>query len=534
MIIIGVVLVISAFFLFFRLGHYGLWDDEAGTALYAQSVWQTGDTYALLDHNLIAHNSGAELKDLHNRYIPPLGFYLAAPFVGLGEGSAFAARLPFALCGLLTVALMLFWLWRANASLSTWLLTSAGILGNVSLMLYARQCRYYSPAILFTTILAFLYCYRDQRKRTLLSISLVSILLLASNYLCYAAVYACLAVDYLLWGRRTRPIRHSDLAIIFGPQLVLGGLLTSVYNPLGKDIWHLTTTSWMSDKVTLFLWNLRELNSCELGVGLLILIAPFLYRFTKEERLLRCSMAIFTYIFVIALLSPQPIQLLSVAFVRYLAPLIPLCIFTATLSIQALTVRSKWLAVILAALAFGTNVLHGGPAVGIDRATGFSRIIAEGRFRSTVVNFTRELISPPPSAYRATADWINQNLKGKESIWVVPSFATYPLMYHAPKATYAWQLKEKTGQFKELPDIHFMNKTLPDYVIVFGPGIDEIRGVLKNMSGRYIQIEVIDQYWYDLTRPELFWHSFQEIRNFSPTSEAIYIFKRVSKSSDVT
>ena len=128
-----IVLASMAFLMFFRLGHYALWDDEADTALFAISVWRTGDTYAMLDHNLIAHTYGQELKDLRNRYIPPLAFYLAAPFIGLaGQGTTFWARFPFAVCGWLTVAVLLLWLWKANATVRTWLLMSAGILGNVS------------------------------------------------------------------------------------------------------------------------------------------------------------------------------------------------------------------------------------------------------------------------------------------------------------------------------------------------------------------------------------------------------------------
>jgi len=219
-----VVIIVSSFFLFYRLGHYALWDDEATTAMFAQSVWDTGDTYAIRDHNIIAYNSGAELRDLRNRYIPPLQFYLAAPFVGYAPGSALAARLPFAICGLLTIGIMLVWLWRARASVSTWLLMSAGILGNVSLMLYSRQCRYYSLAILATTALAFLYVFRDNRKRTLFAIVLVSLMLLASNFMFYIAVYVCLIVDYLLWGRKIRPLKLSELGMIFIPQFIFGGL----------------------------------------------------------------------------------------------------------------------------------------------------------------------------------------------------------------------------------------------------------------------------------------------------------------------
>lgn len=528
-IIAIIVLIISSFFLFYNLGHYALWDDEATTALFAQSVWRTGDTSAIRAHNLVAYKSGIELEDFRNRYVPPLQFYLAAPFVGLFPGSAFAARLPFALCGLFTIIVILFWLWRSEASISTWVLMSMGLLGNVSLMLYSRQCRYYSFVILTATVLAFLYFFRDSHKKTLLVITLVSLFLLASNYLCYAAVVICLIMDYLIWGRKTCPYRYSELAVILGPQLLLGGWLVSVYNPFGKNIWDVPAASSLWEKVILFWWNFRDLNSCELGVGVLILSAPLLFFYTKDQRLLRCPVAIFIYILVISLLSPQPLRLLSVAFVRYLSPLIPICIFTAVLSIQALSVRFKWLAVPLAILAFGTNILNGGPLAGIDKKTIFSQVIAEGRFRSTAFEFTKELIAPPPSAYRETADWINQNLREKESVWVVPDFATYPLMYHAPKAMYAWQLREVKRQFKGLPEIHFMGKVPPRYVIAFGPYLQEAKEVFQRLETRgirYVQISEINGYWYDLTRPELFWHSFREIQEYSPTSERIYIFKR--------
>ena len=112
MVIAIVVIIASSFFIFYNLGNYALWDDEATTAMFAQSVWDTGDTYAMRDHNIIAYNSGIELRNFRNRYMPPLQFYLAAPFVGIAPGSALAARLPFAICGLLTILLMLTWLWR--------------------------------------------------------------------------------------------------------------------------------------------------------------------------------------------------------------------------------------------------------------------------------------------------------------------------------------------------------------------------------------------------------------------------------------
>ena len=143
--IIGI--VVAGILLLFRLDAAALWDDEATTALYAQSVWENGDTDAMIGHNLVAYQSGVELRGMKNRVLPPLTFYLAAPFVGNAPGSALAARFPFAMCGLFTVGMILLWLWQARARWSTWILWLAGLLTNVSFLLYSRQCRYYAVVI---------------------------------------------------------------------------------------------------------------------------------------------------------------------------------------------------------------------------------------------------------------------------------------------------------------------------------------------------------------------------------------------------
>src|SRR5690242_1214516 len=111
------VLIASAVLLFARLGHYALWDGEAGTALSALGVWRTGDTTALIDHNIVAVENGKDLANLHERFMPPLPAFLAAPFVGMLGRNAWAARLPFAFCGFLCVALLVRWLWVDQASM---------------------------------------------------------------------------------------------------------------------------------------------------------------------------------------------------------------------------------------------------------------------------------------------------------------------------------------------------------------------------------------------------------------------------------
>src|SRR5687767_15609907 len=102
---VGAVFLLAwAALLFTRLGHYALWDDEANTALFAQGVWRTGDTSAVVGHNVVGYRSGLELQGLKNRLIAPLAYYVAAPFVALGGTGSWGVRLPFALLALVAGA----------------------------------------------------------------------------------------------------------------------------------------------------------------------------------------------------------------------------------------------------------------------------------------------------------------------------------------------------------------------------------------------------------------------------------------------
>ena len=525
--LIGVLLLVCVgVLLFARLGHTALWDDESTTALYGKAVWRTGDSWALIDHNVVAFRNGVELRGLRNRYMPPLGFYLAAPFVGLLGDTSFAARLPFAVCGFLTVALIVRWLWRDRADGLTWLLIALGVVGNVSFMLFARQCRYYALSILLSTGLAYLYCHRGARRRTWLAVGFLSVALLASNPLNYAALYVVAAVDYVLWGRRSRPLTRADWPLLIAPQVILGAALLCVWNPLmARRVWPVEAEVWLADRLTIFWWNLRDLNGCEFGVVALMLAAPLVWIRVREPWLVRGPAAFLAYIVAITLLSPQQTLGTVVATVRYLVPLIPLCIAIGVLTIRALTGRRAWLAVPLALVAFMTNLMHGGPYARFAGRTIFSDAVGENRLRCTLFDYVSELRSPHPSSYAVVADWIEQNVRDEQPVYVVPNFATYPLMFHAPHALYAWQLVwPAEPQFARLDPIHFFGRKSPDYMIVFGPVVMRLKGDLERQG--YDRIAVIDCFWADLIRPELFYHAFRPVVEFDRSNLGVHVFRR--------
>ena len=517
--IAAIIVVGSAVLILTGLGRYAFWNDEAYTALLAKSVWRTGDTCAVFGHNLIAFQGGAALEGLRHRFDPPLAYYLAAPFLGLFGDHALAGRLPFALCGLAAIALIVRWAWRAGADTRSWVLLAAAVLGNVSFVLYSRQCRYYALAVLCSTALAYLYAHWDGRRRGLAAMAVVSLCLLATNYLNYAALYACGVVDYLAWGRQRRRFTRHELLLLLAPQAIVGAVLVSVWNPLGKAVVPYASASWLADRATLLWWNVRDLVRCEYGVGLFLLAAPLAAWARGSRWLLRGFVALLIYILTVALLSPQPVAATDVADVRYLVPLIPLGIALSVLVVAAVARRFPWAAAALAIAGFGSNLLGGVPLAGDP-------------VRATLYEYIGELTHPRQTPYGAAAAWINQNLAEGCSAWVLPEYALSPLMFHAPRAVYAWQLSDPPhDQFRGLPDIHFKDRVPPDYIIAFGPVVMPLRRTLDAWRAkglRYYSADTLPVYWRDGTRPELVWHAFRALEDYEASSEGVYIFVRRS------
>jgi hypothetical protein len=516
-----IVVAAAACLLFSGLGAYSLWDDEAAQTITAEQVWRTGDTSVVAGHNLVAYDGGAELQGLRDRATPPLPSYLMAPFVGSNTISALRPRLPFALCGLAFAVLFTAWALRAGSDSTTRILLGMGLLGNVPFLLYCRQARYYAIVLLCSLAIGWIYLRWNGSRRALVGLSALMFCLLASHTMSFAAVAVVLLVDYLVWQRRVRPLGAGGWALVLGPQLVLGLAMLAVWNPLattrGSDLFSNT----LSQRLEIFWWNLRDLDRAELGVGAVLLGAPVVWLVRgRNPILIRGPVAILVYCLVVAFVTPKVFaRSPRTADVRYLLPLLPLCIAIAAVALRAATGPRRCLALAMGAVAFGTNLLCGGPA------------LPHG-LRSTIAQFVGELRHPVPGPYSATVEWINGHVTAGQTIWVLPGYAAYPLMYHAPQAIYAWQLRyPPEPQFAGLGAIHFFGIEPPDYMISFGPYIGGTLQVIQ--SGRklgfyYKRIALIDEYWVTEHRPSLISHEFQDKTGYDRRYEAIYVFRHVT------
>src|ERR1700722_8761019 len=180
----AIILIGSVLLIFTRLGHYALWDDEAITAMTGRGVWRTGDTSAWADdHNLVAYRNGLLINHFADRYTPPLQFYLLAPFMGLLGESSFVCRLPFAICGIITVGLMLRWLWRVRPEPIVWWAATFLILTNASFFLFQRQCRYYALATALTVAVAYFYYKWNTARSPVWPLAVALTVLLSAQYL---------------------------------------------------------------------------------------------------------------------------------------------------------------------------------------------------------------------------------------------------------------------------------------------------------------------------------------------------------------
>jgi hypothetical protein len=513
----AITLMISAAMLFTHLGHYALWDDESLVGLIAQGVWRTGDTTAINDRNIVAYRDGLLLKNFKDRSSPPLQYFIVAPFVGLLGPHSWAVRLPMSIMGMACVGLMMRWLWVDKADLGLWIVFVLALLGNVSFFLYFRQCRYYAPSMLLLTATAYLYTHLKSRK-TVILLSIVLLLLLTANYMTFAAVVGMLVIDYFFWGRKRRHLDWIDWAIVLLPLLVIGTVVVWIWNPLSINQFA-EKGSWIDDRLLLLWWHVRDLTVCELGATLALLAAPFVAVFKKQVGLRRATVALAVGIAVITIASPQKTAGALVADVRYLSSLIPICIAVEAMTLRA--VCGRWVLYVgvpIACVLFETNLLQGS-------------WLCDQRFRppirSTVGLFIEELADPPPDPFTAAANWINSNVDDSASILVLPDYVCYPLMFHAPKAIYAWQLDDKADPiYQTLPAINFQNRVPPDYIMIFGRAAQPANTLTLGGVIQYPLVATLDVYGRDAFRPEMFLRSFRPITGFDPMVDGIRIYKR--------
>lgn len=199
--------------IFWRLDGVPLWRDEATTAVWGRLMAETGSAlpYAFdrRDGQLLVQDDDGH--DINSRLLPAMQSYLQIYVSAAGHkflgGGTWQARLPFALFGLATLAL-LYWLGRVVGG-PAWLPLALPVSACVSIYFLhaARQGRYYI-LVVFATVLLLVQVARYLRKPDLgrrwqfqAQLCLIGCLLYVGNYLSFAATWLALGLFFLITDR---------------------------------------------------------------------------------------------------------------------------------------------------------------------------------------------------------------------------------------------------------------------------------------------------------------------------------------------
>jgi hypothetical protein len=213
-----VIISISAALLLTNLGAGYLWADEGDTAVLASNIVRFGLPKAWDGTTFMDSDFGARVNGQMIMVTSPwLQYYVTAAFFRQFGESTFAARLPFALAGLLTIGEVYFFALRATANRQAALLASILTMCSVQFLLFCRQSRYYAFAMLLTCLLIDIFLRMKSPKCAVL-FSIVAVLLFHTHPIGLVPVFALGALALI---HPTFSAQRRWFGITIGPILIL-------------------------------------------------------------------------------------------------------------------------------------------------------------------------------------------------------------------------------------------------------------------------------------------------------------------------
>lgn len=160
-----------------NLGSGYLWADEGDTAVLASNILKFGVPKAWDGVTFMDSDFGArENEQLVMVSTPWAQYYIAAASFFIFGENTFAARLPFALAGWVSILVAYFSVWRITTNRSAAFCASALMVCSAQFLLYARQSRYYALSMVFTCLLLWLFLQMKSGRHCVL-FAVIAILL---------------------------------------------------------------------------------------------------------------------------------------------------------------------------------------------------------------------------------------------------------------------------------------------------------------------------------------------------------------------
>jgi len=324
MLVFLLVVGLSVVLCFCGLGKRTLWQDEGETAVLAQRVLIYGTPRAMDGYNLVYQDWGGHYQfDKEYRWIyHPWGqFYLTAvSFAVLGQTN-FAARFPFAVCGVLTVALLYIFVWRHWRSLTAAALSALLLATSTAFVLHCRQCRYYGLSALtcLSVVIIFVELMKQPWRRWWVMFGVALAAQFYTDFGTLIVILPALAISLWPMGARKKEIIAAAKGFALAVFIMMPGLIFH---------WHRLTAAGSSWHI--FLQTLPvNIYYFDNWFAPLIFLLPagvlFVWRIVKSERqlseqdriIITCIIVMGTTLVGMSWAAPCP-------YIRYLIPSISL------------------------------------------------------------------------------------------------------------------------------------------------------------------------------------------------------------------
>ena len=524
-----VVLALALVPLFRDLGGPPLWEDEGDTAAFAQRIVETGlptawDGRAFLDsdygYRIAPHLLGHDFVMVGTPWLP---FYVTAgSFALLGESNR-AARLPFALASLATLALLYLWVARVTGCSRAAFAAALPLLANAQFLLYARECRSYAPNMLLTTAVLAGFSQLGARKRSALLV-VAAILLFHVQILPVAIAVATCGALALLHPR----FRPRLPALLWRAPVVMA--LTLPWLALG---WNAVQTNWrpLESPAELPLRALQLAAESMVAVPWLAwaIAIPWLWRRFRggDREVLALGLG---YVALLFALTPLALTdtLVLVTGLRYVCGLLPVAAAVTGLVVARASDGRPALYAGLIAVFAATNLAGNALpwlAIGESRRVGPIFVAAprdplEKVANMGLVHFVRGLGQPNPGTLQPIVDFIETRVPPEDVI--VTNFAWDNLSFYT---------RRRLG-FRISPEAVAVRDAaraagLPDYVFGFDDArwlvwrhaadplpetttFEKARAALEARGARVERVASFREVLWE-NRPELTWHRFPRV-----------------------
>jgi 4-amino-4-deoxy-L-arabinose transferase-like glycosyltransferase len=428
--VLGAILVLAVLLLFWSLDGRSLWQDEAETALLAKSILKHGVPIAQDGANVVSQEAskefvaGSRLPYFLWRWSPWAQFYIAAGSFALLGPTTLAARLPFAVLGLVAVYLTYVLARRLSGSLAVARLSAFYLTTSVPFLLHVRQARWCAPAYCsFAELLLSLEGLVAGRKHSWAGFVASGVLLFYTNYFVAIGLLTSTLAAALFLNERRPLLRKLASAYLTIALLVLPGVFLFQVLEKSKGLALSSLLSHLTYYSGAYFTFLLPLPVLALLLWLLVAERPAFGPTAAARRSVLGLLAISVLYIGYLALGPW------VEF-RYLTMLLPIAAILLAVATDLVRRTNAALGVALLSVLVLTNIAHRAPLgyIGMTGTQSADRFPSVGPISFPLLGLMYELTHHFDAPESILAGYLNQHANKTDV--VIATYDDLPLQFY--------------------------------------------------------------------------------------------------------